>query len=110
VGFVVVLPLALIAGAFIASYTFVRLSTLRITGAGIVIRNYPQATKTIPLAQVDRFVATERIGNFSSLRPETATLLLVDGTRVPVRCIGDPDAGYGVKALNDRVAVLRRRN
>jgi hypothetical protein len=110
VGFLVVLPVALIVGAFIASFVFVRMSTLHITGAGVEIRNYPQAPRTVPLERVEKFVPTERAGNFSFLRPRTATLVLVDGTRVPVRCLGDPEAGYGVEALNDRVAVLRRRN
>jgi hypothetical protein len=108
--FFVVLPLVLIGGAFVASFAFVRMSTLRITGAGVEIRNYPQAPRTIPLEQVDRFVPTEVGGNFAFLRPATATLLLVDGRRVPVRCVGDPEAGFGVEALNDRVAALRRRN
>jgi hypothetical protein len=108
--FLVVLPLALIAGAFVASFVFVRLSTLRITGAGVEIRNYPQATRFVALEQVDRFVETQRSGNFSFVRPGTAALLLVDGTRVPVRCVADPEAGWGVEALNDRVEVLRHRN
>jgi len=100
----------MIAGAFIASFVFVRMSTLRITGRGVEIRNYPQATRTIPLSDVDKFVETERVGNMSFLRPHTAALVLVDGSRVPVRCVGDPEAGAGVDALNDRVALLRRRN
>jgi hypothetical protein len=108
--FLVVLPVGLILGAFIASFVFVRMSTLRITGTGIEIRNYPQAPRVVALERVDRFVPTERTGNFSFLRPRTATLLLRDGTRVPVRCLGDPDAGYGVEALNERVEVLRHRN
>jgi hypothetical protein len=108
--FLVILPLGLIAGAFVASTVFVRRSTLRITGAGVEIRNYPQAPRVVALEQVDRFVPTERSGNFSSLRPATATLLLVDGTRVPVRCISDPEAGWGIEALNERVEVLRHRN
>lgn len=108
--FLVLLPVALIAGAFIASFVFVRMSTLRISGRGVEIRNYPQVLRTIPLSDVDRFVETERTGNFSFLRPRTAALVLVDGSRVPVRCVGDPDAGAGVDALNDRVELLRRRN
>ena len=105
-----ILPLGLIAGAFIASFVFVRRSTLRITGSGIEVRNYPQAPRVIALEQVDRFVPTPRGGNFSFLRPRTATLVLRDGTRVPVRCLGDPEAGYGIEALNERIEVLRHRN
>jgi hypothetical protein len=108
--FFVILPLVLIGGAFVASIVFVQLSTLRITGAGVEIRNYPQAPRVIALEDVDRFVPTTAAGAFSFLRPRTAALVLVDGTRVPVRCVGDPDAGSGVEALNERVAVLRHRN
>jgi hypothetical protein len=108
--FLVVLPLGLIAGAFIASFVFVRMSTLRITGAGVEIRNYPQTPHVIALEDVDRFVPAERTGNFSFLRPRTATLLLRDGRRVPVRSVADPEAGWGVEALNERVEALRHRN
>jgi hypothetical protein len=108
--FLVVLPLGLIAGAFIASFVFVRMSTLHITGAGVEIRNYPQAPQVIALEEVERFVPTARSGNFSFLRPQTATLLLRDGRRVPVRCVADPEAGAGVEALNERIEVLRHRN
>lgn len=91
----------------VASFLFVRLSTLRITAAGVEIRNYPQASKLVPLAQADHFVPAERAGTFSFLRPPTAVLVLTDSTRVTVRCIGEPEAGYGVEALNARLAVLR---
>ncbi len=91
----------------VASFLFVRLSTLRITPAGVEIRNYPQASRLVPLAEADHFVPAERVGTFSFLRPPTAVLVLTDATRVPVRCIGEPEAGYGVEALNARLAVLR---
>ena len=103
----VVLPLVLIGSAGLASFVFVRLSTLRITRSEVEIRNYPQSPKAIPLAQVDRFVAAERVGAFSFLRPATAVLILTDGSRIPVRAIGEPEAGYGIEALNRRVTALR---
>jgi hypothetical protein len=106
-GWLVVFPIVLIAAAALASFVFVRLSTLRITNDGVEIRNYPQTPKTIPLAVVDRFVPAERVGLFSGLRPATAVLLLTDGTRVPVRSLGEPESGYGVDALNRRLATLR---
>jgi hypothetical protein len=73
----------------------------------VEIRNYPQAAKLIPLAQVGGFEATPRVGNFSSLRPATGALVLTDGTRLPVRSLAVPDAGVGVDALNRRVEALR---
>jgi hypothetical protein len=88
----------------------VRLSSLRITSAGVEIRNYPQAAKLIPLVQVSAFEATIATGNFKSLRPATAVLVLTDGSRVPVRTISEPDAGRGVAALNKRVESLRKSN
>lgn len=106
-GWLVLFPLVLLGGAALASFAFVRMSTLRITSDGVEIRNYPQPAKVIPLAQVDRFVPAERVGNFSSLRPATAVLLLTDGSRVPARALGEPEAGYGVDALNQRLAELR---
>jgi hypothetical protein len=107
-GWLVLFPLVLLGAAGIAAFTFVRLSTLRITSAGVEIRNYPQTTKLIPLAQVDRFIPAERVGAFASLRPATAVLLLTDGSRVPTRALGEPGAGYGIDALNERLATLRR--
>jgi hypothetical protein len=106
VGWLVVFPVILIAGAALVSWLFVRRSSVRITSEGVEIRNYPQDIKVVPLDAVDRFVETERSGTFKSLRPATATLVLLDGTRVPVRSLGD-GAVFGVDALNDRVAALR---
>jgi hypothetical protein len=103
----ILIPLVALAAAAVLALVSVRWSTLRITAAGVEYRNYPQATQTVPLAQVRRFEAVEAFGNFSSLRPATAVLVLTDGSRRPVRSITDPDAGVGVDALNARVAALR---
>jgi hypothetical protein len=107
VGIVLLLPFVFVVLAVIAAVLCVTFSTLQITRAGVEVRNYPQAAKVIPLAQVDHFEATPRVGNFKSLRPATAALVLNDGTRVPVRKIAAPDAGHGVDALNRRVESLR---
>jgi hypothetical protein len=101
-------PIALAVLAAIAAAVVVRMSTLRITSDGVEIRNYPQPPKLIPLAQVTHFEATPRGGNMSSIRPETAVLVLVDGSRLPVRTVTATDAGKGVEALNRRVESLRR--
>jgi hypothetical protein len=106
-GWLVVFPLVLVGGAALASFVFVRMSTLLITSAGVEFRNYPQAPRVIPLAQVDRFVPAERVGTFAGLRPATAVLILNDGKRVPVRSLGEPEAGYGIEALNARLVALR---
>jgi hypothetical protein len=108
-GWLVVFPIVLVAAAALASFVFVRLSTLRITGDVVEIRNYPQTPKAVPLGEVDRFVPAERVGMFAGLRPATAVLLLTDGSRIPVRSLGEPEAGYGIEALNQRLAQLRRR-
>jgi hypothetical protein len=102
-------PIALAVLAAIVAVVVVRMSTLRITSEGVEIRNYPQPAKVIPLPQVTHFEATPRGGNMSSIRPSTAVLVLVDGTRVPVRTVTAPDAGKGVDALNRRVEALRSR-
>jgi hypothetical protein len=107
VGWLILLPVILIGSAAAASYAFVHFSSLRITSAGIEIRNYPQPAKVIPLERADRFVDAERVGNFAFLRPPTAVLLLTDGSRTPVRSVSDPEAGYGVGALNHRLGALR---
>ena len=101
-------PVALILAAAIAAVVSVRGSWLRISTVGVEFRNYPQPAKLVPLAQVDRFEATPKAGNFSSLRPRTGVLVLTDGTRMPVRRMAAPDAGVGAEALNVRVDVLRR--
>ena len=103
------IPLILIGGAAIAAAISVRRSWLRITADGVEVRNYPQSPKLIPLTQVDRFEATPPGGNLSSVRPKTAVLLLTDGSRIPVRRLDAPDAGYGVDALNARLDALRNR-
>jgi hypothetical protein len=105
--FVLLLPLVVIGIAAVAAVVAVRCSSLVITRAGVEVRNYPQAPKLVPLSQVERFEETARVGNFASLRPATAVLVLTDGSRLPVRSIHARDAGYGVDALNARVAQLR---
>ena len=107
-GFLLLLPVVLIGAAALVSYTFVRMSTLRLTRDAAVIRNYPQAQMSIDLARIDRFVPAAPAGTFAFLRPATAVLVLTDGSKVAVRCIHEPEAGSGVDALNERVAVLRQ--
>jgi hypothetical protein len=109
VGYVLMLPFIFVIGAAIAAVVCVRLSSLRITSDGVEIRNYPQAAKLVPLAQVGAFEATTATGNFKSIRPATAVLVLTDGSRIPVRTISEPDAGIGVPALNKRVESLRNK-
>jgi hypothetical protein len=104
---VLVAPFIVIVIVAIVAFVFVRRSTLRITTAGVEVRNYPQAPKLIPLDRVHAFEATPRAGNLSSVRPATAVLVLTDGSRVPVRSVGAPDAGVGVDALNRRLDALR---
>ncbi len=102
------IPAGLIGAAALAAIVCTRCSSLRITSAGVEIRNYPQAPKLIVLARVEHFEATTPFGNFSSLRPETGVLVLTDGSRLPVRRLSAPKAGTGIDALNDRVESLRR--
>jgi hypothetical protein len=105
---VLLLPFAVIGVAALAAVVCVRRSYLRITSAGVEIRNYPQAPKLIPLARVERFEPTVPVGNFPSLRPATAALVLTDGSRLPVRRVEAGDAGHGVDALNAYISRLRR--
>ena len=104
---VLVLPFVVIFAIAIVAAVFVRRSSLSITSDGVEIRNYPQAARAIPLALVAHFEETPRTGNFRSLRPATAVLILTDGTRLPVRSVAAPEAGVGVDALNRRVDTLR---
>jgi hypothetical protein len=102
------MPFVVVGIVALAAIVSVRCSCLGITSAGVEIRNYPQAPKLVPLSQVKRFEETVRVGNFASLRPATAVLVLTDGSRLPVRRIDARDAGYGVDALNARISQLRR--
>jgi hypothetical protein len=104
---VLVAPIVLVVVVAVVALVFVGRSSLHITSAGVEIRNYPQQAKLIPLARVRQFEATPRAGNFKSARPDTAVLVLTDGSRLPVRKITAPDAGAGVDALNRRVEALR---
>ena len=104
---VLLMPLVVIGIAALAATVCVRRSYLRITSSGVELRNYPQAPKLIQLSQVDRFEAFVPVGNFKSLRPATAVLVLADGSRLPVRRIEARDAGHGVDALNARITQLR---
>jgi hypothetical protein len=104
---VLVAPIVLVVVVALVAFVFVGRSSLHITSAGVEIRNYPQQAKLIPLAQVRQFEATPRAGNFKSARPETAVLVLTDGSRLPVRKVTAPDAGTGVEALNRRLESLR---
>ena len=103
----VLLPVAFLAAAAVAALISVRRSSLRITAAGVAIRNYPQPETFVPLAQVERFEVTVPTGNFPSVRPQTGVLILADGSRLPVRSLSEPDAGTGVDALNERLESLR---
>ena len=103
----VLLPVVLLAAAAIAALVSVRRSTVRITPAGVEFRNYPQAERVIPLADVVRFEPSVATGNLASTRPKTAVLVLVDGRRMAVRSLTDPNAGSGVEALNARLKILR---
>jgi hypothetical protein len=103
----VALPLLLLAAVAVLAFVSVRNSTLRITADGVEYRNYPQPSQSVALTRVVRFEDAESFGNFSSLRPATAVLVLTDGTRLPVRSLTDPEAGTGVDALNARVQALR---
>ena len=105
----VLLPVVLLAAAAVAALLSVRRSTVRITPTGVEIRNYPQSSTTIALEDIVRFEAPMPVGNFSSARPKTAVLVLVDGRRLPVRSLTEPDAGYGIEALNARVELLRTK-
>jgi hypothetical protein len=107
VGWLLLFPVILIGATGVLSFVFVRLSTVRITGVGVEYRNYPQESKVVALAQVDRFVPAARVGMFSFLRPATAVLVLTDGSRVAVRALGEPEAGYGIDALNHRLDAVR---
>ncbi len=103
----ILLPVALLAAAAVAALLSVRRSTVRITTTGVEIRNYPQAMTTIPLHDAVRFEVPVPFGNFPSARPKTAVLVLLDGTRLSVRSLTEPDAGYGIEALNTRLELLR---
>jgi len=108
VAVLLLMPLVLIGGAALAAFVCVRRSYLRIASSGVEVRNYPQAPKLVSIPEVERFEAVVRAGGFASVRPATAILVLTDGSRLPVRRIEAPDAGYGVDALNARIAELRR--
>jgi hypothetical protein len=108
VGILILLPVVLIAVVAVLAVVNVRRSTLRITEAGIVFRNYPEPERAVPLADVDGFDEPTRVGFLSSVRPRTVVLVLTDGTRIPVRTASDPQAGAGVDALNDRLERVRR--
>jgi Bacterial PH domain len=108
VALVLLMPFVIVVIAALAAIVSVRCSSLAITRDGVEVRNYPQAPKLVPLSQVDRFEEAARVGNFSSLRPATAVLVLTDGSRLPVRRIEARDAGNGVEALNARLSELRR--
>ena len=105
--FLVLLPIALIVGAWIAAVISVRRSSLTISSAGIVIRNHRRPELVVPIAEADRFEPAPRVGMFSGLRPATCVLFRRDGTRVTVRAAAAPEAGIGVDALNARLASLR---
>jgi hypothetical protein len=108
-GAMILLPVILVVVAAGAAFVTVRRSSLRITADGIEVRNYPDPPRVFPLDQVARFDEPTRVGFLSSLRPSTSVLVLMDGSRVPVRKASEPQAGIGVDALNQRLARLRHR-
>jgi len=107
IAFLVILPLALIAGAWIAARISVRNSRLSITRDGVIVENHRRPRIVVPIAQADHFEPSAAVGLFSGMRPPTSVLVRTDGTRVPVRTIAAPEAGIGVDALNARLTSLR---
>jgi len=105
--FLVVLPIALIAGAWIAARISARNSHLSITAGGVVIANHRQPRVVVAVADAARFEPAAAVGPFAGLRPPTCVLVRTDGTRVPVRTVTAPEAGVGIDALNVRLATLR---
>jgi hypothetical protein len=108
VGILVLLPFVLLAVVAIFAVATVRRSSLRITEAAVVYRNYPEPERVVPLADVGSFDEPTRVGFLSSVRPRTVVLVLTDGSRIPVRTAAEPEAGVGVDALNDRLERVRR--
>ncbi len=104
----ILLPLALVAAAALAALISIRNSSLRLTPNGVEIHNHRQPPQSIPLDRVVGFEPPPPIGWLSSIRPQTAILVLTDGSRLPVRSIRDPEAGQGIDALNQRLDALRR--
>lgn len=107
IAFLVILPLALIAAAWIAARVSVRNSHLSLTRDGVVIENHRRPRVVVPIADAARFEPTASAGPFAGLRPPTCVLVRTDGTRVPVRTVAAPEAGIGIDALNARLATLR---
>jgi hypothetical protein len=105
---IVLLPIALVVGAAVAAYVSVRRSSLRITTAGVEVRNYRQPPRLVPLGEVARFEEPAPVGNFAGVKPKTGVLVLTDGSRIAVRSITEPDAGTGIDALNARLEAVRR--
>ena len=85
----------------------IRNSSIRITTAGVEIRNHRRPVQRVPLDRVARFEAPEPVGFLSSLHPRTGVLVLTDASRLPVRSLREPEAGIGIDALNARVERLR---
>jgi hypothetical protein len=107
IAFLVILPLALIAGAWLAARISVRNSRLSMDREGIVIENHRRPRLVVPIADADRFEPAPSVGLFSGLRPPTCVLVRTDGSRVAVRSIAAPEAGIGIDALNARLSSLR---
>lgn len=103
----VLLPLLLVAAAAVAAWISVARSSVRVTGDGVTVHNAGQDERTVPLVRVACFEPVAPVGFMTFVRPQTATLVLVDGTRIAVRNPTDPDAGRGADALNARLATLR---
>lgn len=103
----VALPLLLILAAWIAARVSVRGSRLEIAVEGVTVANHRRPRITVPLAEVERFEASARVGFLAGIRPPTCVLVRRDGARIPVRRIDAPGAGHGVEALNGRIRSLR---
>ena len=92
---------------WLARLVVMRASSLVIESDGITIRNWPRRARRFPLSAVDRFDETAREGAWEQVRLVAGALILMDGTEVPVRSLGDPEVNRGVTGLNNRLIELR---
>jgi hypothetical protein len=107
-GELIVIPIALLAAYLVSPAFLARLSAFELDEEGARVRNFPWRTQAVPLSAIDRLDRAEHRRVWINEPRASTVLLLLDGSRLRVRALGDADERSDFIQFNNRLEELRR--